>query len=47
MATLLKILGRALRAIVLGCGEHAYMGLLGPVPWPVESYRPASTRRPR
>jgi hypothetical protein len=47
MATFLKTLERALRAIALGCGEYAYMGLLGPVPWPVESYRPATTRRPR
>ena len=47
MATLLKILERALRAIVLGCGAYAYMGLLGPVPGPIERDRPASTRRPR
>ena len=47
MATLLKTLERALRAIVLACGEYAYMGLLGPVPWPIETYRPASTRRSR
>lgn len=47
MATFLKTLERALRAIARAYSEYPCMGLLGPVPWPIERDRPASTRRPR
>jgi hypothetical protein len=47
MTTILHTLARVLRAILRGLAQTPYMGLCGPIPWPSEPDREASTRDPR
>ena len=46
MMTILHTLARGLRAILRGLGQTPDMGLCGPIPWPSEPDREASTRDP-
>ena len=47
MKTILNTLARALHAILRGLAQTSDMGLCGPIPWPRELDREASTRNPR
>ena len=47
MSTILNTFTRALQAIAKAFAAYPLMGLCGPIWWPTEIYREASTRRPR
>lgn len=47
MKTILNTLASALRAILHGFAQTPDMGLCGPIPWPTEPDREASTGNPR
>jgi hypothetical protein len=47
MQTILSTVARVLGAIFRGCGETAYLGLLGPIGWPSDAYRDASRNTTR
>jgi hypothetical protein len=44
MTTILNTRATALRAILRDLAQTPYMGLCGPIPWPREPDREASTR---